>query len=139
MSIPFANDTVTLFNFFEYMGEYGKKERRFIKTFLYNCSLLKTDKKLTIDTISIEADDYSLIVPKNENFREVYEFNGAEGTFTFNTGDIIVKGIVEKDFDASQGTSLIKEEFKNRSFEIKSFNNFTGANIPIEHYQIIGI
>ncbi len=138
MKLPFADKDVTLYNVIEVRDEYDRPLPKLQRIVLRGCSWLKSDKKIQVDTVLIESDEFIVKIPYSRYFRNAWEFTGEMGTFTLRADDVLVLGVVEDEFDVGVGTSDVLEKYSNRSFAIKSFNDFTGEGLPLPHYQVTG-
>lgn len=135
------NTTVTLYN--KYEAKNG--EITWYRTVLEGCFWKYETDYERVDNATQMTKVLLCRVRANDSFLEDYEWqNGDDKTsyFTFNEGDILVKGEVEDTIDeyvkGSRASDLLKK-YKSRCVEITEYRNNTGAGRVCEHYLVRGI
>ena len=119
------------------------------RTPLQNCFWKYTGNKVKVNTVTLETNNIICRIPKNDNFKEGYEWvelpnDRMNDYFTLNPGDIIIKGIVDDTIDeymSGKRSSDILSKYKSRQgcMEIQSMSINTGIGRNEEHYYVVGI
>lgn len=136
---------ITIYN------KYTDAETHVVKwnrTVLENCFWKETGNKVTVGETILETNDISCRVPEQENFLESGQWyqipnDQKSGYFTFNIGDIIVKGSVTDEIDeykaGSRSTDLLNKYKKLQScLTIKKVSIDTNTGILTPHYFVKG-
>lgn len=133
--------TVTLYNRYE----DSKGEVTWYRTVLEGCFWKYETDYTRVDNATQMTKVLLCRVRRSVDFLESYEWreSGSKSDyFTFNDGDILVKGEVEDEIDeytaGSRSTDLLKK-YKDRCAEITECRINVGAGRVCEHYLVRGI
>lgn len=140
------SDDITVFN------KYTDKQTNLVtwyKTVLNNCFWKNTGSKLVINDTVVDTNDIITRIPKSDKFKENYQWISVPNDlmsnyFTLQTGDIIVKGIVDDIIDeyttGHRSTDLIKKYKRLQGcFEVQQVAINVGPGRASEHYLARGI
>lgn len=152
--IPFANETVTIYNQVQGIDQIiNKAFTMWIRHVLTGCSWRSSMQTIRVDTINITSDNYIVQVPYSEMYVPYAEYaqmtaKEQEEHFTGNAGDILVRGEVTDEIklfmaDGKVGqegitVTKLKEKYKGRILTVKDFQNNALDGFPLKHYQFIG-
>lgn len=134
-------DTVTLYN--RYEAPNG--EISWYRTVLMGCFWKYTTDYVRVNNETQVIKVLLCRVRKNKKFIENYEWQALadkSGRFTFNEGDILIKGKVEdviNEYTKGQRASDLLKKYKDRCAEITESRNNTGEGRVDEHYLVRGI
>ena len=135
------NTTVTLYNKYE----DSKGEVTWYRTVLEGCFWKYITDYNRVDNATNMTKMLLCRVRKSEMFLEDYEWQESDNKseyFTFNEGDILVRGEIEdeiSEYTNGQRSSDFLRKYKSRCVEIKHYRNNTGGGRVSEHYRVEGI
>ena len=133
--------TVTLFNKYE----DSKGEVTWYKTVLTGCFWKYETDYQRVDNATQMTKVLLCRVRKSSDFLENYvweEESSKDSYFTFNDGDILIKGEVEdtiNEYTTGQRASDLLKKYKDRCAEITECRINVGAGRVCEHYLVRGI
>ena len=134
-------DTVTLYN--KYEAKNG--EVTWYKTTLTGCFWKYTTDYVRVDNETQVVKVLLCRVRKNKKYVECYvwqDLADKSSRFTFNEGDILVKGKVDdviSEYTKGQRASDLLKKYKDRCAEITESRDNTGKGRVDEHYLVRGI
>ena len=135
------NTTVTVYNKYE----DSKGEVTWYRTVLEGCFWKFTTDYTRVDNATTMTKVLICRVRKSDMFLEDYEWQEADDKseyFTFNDGDLLVKGEIEdeiSEYTNGQRSSDLMRKYKSRCVEITEYRNNTGEGRVCEHYLVRGI
>lgn len=133
--------TVTLYNRYE----ASNGEITWYRTVLKGCFWKYETDYTRIDNATQMTKVLLCRVRKNSHFLECFEWQekgDKSSYFTFNDGDVLVRGEVKDTVDEYTAGSRISDllkKYKDRCAEITEYRNDTGAGRVCEHYLVRGI
>lgn len=133
--------TITLFNKYE----DSKGEVTWYKTVLTGCFWKYETDYQRVDNATQMTKVLLCRVRKSSDFLENYvweEESSKDSYFTFNDGDILIKGEVEdtiNEYTTGQRASDLLKKYKDRCAEITECRINVGAGRVCEHYLVRGI
>lgn len=133
--------TVTLFNKYE----DSKGEVTWYKTVLTGCFWKYETDYQRVDNATQMTKVLLCRVRKSSDFLENYvwkEESSKDSYFTFNDGDILIKGEVEdtiNEYTTGQRASDLLKKYKDKCAEITECRINVGAGRVCEHYLVRGI
>lgn len=134
-------DTVTLYNKYE----APNKEVTWYRTVLVGCFWKYTTDYERVDDVTQVTKVLLCRVRKNKKYIDCYEWRelaDKSSRFTFNEGDILIKGKIEDTIDeytkGHRASDLLKK-YKDRCAEITESRDNTGGGRVDEHYLVRGI
>ena len=133
--------TITLYNRYE----APNKEVTWYRTVLEGCFWKFVTDYTRMDDATHMTKVLLCRVRKQSNFLVDYEWQSSEDKdnfFTFNEGDILIKGEVDDTVDEytkGQRSSDLLKKYKNRCAEITECSVNTGDGRVDEHYLVRGI
>ena len=138
--------TVTLYNKSE---DPNTQLITWYKTVLPNNFWKNAHNKINVGETILETNNIILRVPQSDLFKEYGQWlltssDNKSMYFTFNQGDIIVKGEVEdiiNEYETGHRSTDLLEKYKRQGdcFQIESFQNNTGKGRGTPHYYIRGV
>lgn len=135
------NTTVTVYNKYE----DSKGEVTWYRTVLEGCFWKFTTDYARVDNATTMTKVLICRVRKSDMFLEDYEWQEADDRsdyFTFNDGDLLVKGEIEdeiSEYTNGKRSSDLMRKYKSRCVEITEYRNNTGEGRVCEHYLVRGI
>lgn len=133
--------TVTLYN--KYESSSG--EITWYRTILKGCFWKYVTDYQRVDDATQMTKVLLCRVRKNDKFVENYvwrDLADKSSRFTFNEGDILVKGNVSdviSEYTKGQRASDLLKKYKDRCAEVTEYTNNTGKERVSEHYLVRGI
>ena len=110
--IPFARETVTLYNRLRIVGEDGRAQEAWRRRVLHGCSWVRAHERVRDDGVVRYAASTVCRIPASPDYLSPGEWDarGApEGTFTLAAGDILVYRAVEDEItDGFSAAALLK-------------------------------
>ena len=134
-------DTVTLYN--KYTAPNG--EITWYRTVLTGCFWKYTTDYERVDNETQMVKVLLCRVRKNKKYADCYvwrDLSDKSSRFTFNEGDILIKGKVEDvidEYTKGKRASDILKKYKDRCAEITECRDNTGGTRVDEHYLVRGI
>lgn len=139
------SDTITVFNKYE---DTQTGIVHWYKTVLKNCFWKNDFQRLKMGDIQVQTDSIICRIPESNKFMEKNNWinvpnDKMSNYFTFDTGDIIIKGYIEDDIDeytSGSRSSDIIEKYKSFGCMVVdrlSINTGVGRGIP--HYHVEGV
>lgn len=134
-------DTVTLYNKYE----APNKEVTWYRTVLTGCFWKYTTDYERVDDVTQVTKVLLCRVRKNKKYIDCYEWRelaDKSSRFTFNEGDILIRGKVEDivdDYLQGHRASDLLKKYKDRCAEITESRDNTGGGRVDEHYLVRGI
>ena len=135
--IPFARETVTLYNRLRIVGEDGRAQEAWRRRVLHGCSWVRAHERVRDDGVVRYAASTVCRIPASPDYLSPGEWDekGApEGTFTLAAGDILVRGAVEdeitEDFSAA---ALLKKYERGGAMVVQSAKENTALS-GLAHY-----
>lgn len=134
-------DTVTLYNKYE----APNKEVTWYRTVLTGCFWKYTTDYERVDDVTQVTKVLLCRVRKNKKYIDCYEWRDLadkSSRFTFNEGDILIRGKVEDivdDYLQGHRASDLLKKYKDRCAEITESRDNTGGGRVDEHYLVRGI
>ncbi len=156
--LPFANDTITLYNKFEYKDEYNKYKTIYLRKELNSCSWRQSTSTSLVDGSSVTRKAITVRIPKSNDYVTPDVWSSAElelllereeellyvgsdiptiitieQKFTLQEGDLIIKGVVT---DETTDLTLLKDKYSDRAILIQSVTNNADRGQPLPHYKV---
>ena len=135
--IPFARETVTLYNRLRIVGEDGRAQEAWRRRVLHGCSWVRAHERVRDDGVVRYAASTVCRIPASPDYLSPGEWDekGApEGTFTLAAGDILVYGAVEDEVtDGFSAAALLKKYGRGGAMVVQSAKENT-ALPRLAHY-----
>lgn len=138
--------TITIYNKFE---DPNTQLITWYKNVLPNNFWKNSHNKINVGQTILETNNIILRVPENNFFKEYGQWllvgtSDRINYFTFNQGDIIVKGEVEdiiNEYETGHRSTDLLSKYKNQGdcFQIVSYQNNTGIGRGTPHYYVQGV
>lgn len=143
VKLPFSHAAITLYNAFSGEDEYGKMFTTWHRTVITNCTWGKQNKTVLVGNATLDNNDYLVKIPQDSNYIDGWEWfmlpnSELGGKFTVNTGDVVVRGVVDDEIPYNGSPSGILRKYTGRAFTVMYCHNNTGEDIPLGHYEIGG-
>lgn len=135
--------TVTIFNRYE---DPETQQVTWYKSVVEKCFWKYVNKRSYNNGVINEIKETICRIPKDDRFVPIREWDALEDksdTFTFNTGDILIKGEVDDIIDqytkGQRATDVLNKYKKyHEAFEVEQFDIDVGPGRCLEHYHIKG-
>ena len=143
MPLPFAHETITLYNRKEIKDASGRKVTSWQRTVRTECFWTRRTFRTFINGVVQIGETVKCRIPESPAYVEPWDWETLEDTtdhFTVYAGDIIVHGAVTDEIGAAlTETDLRKKYDKQGCIVVTSAKNFCIPGAPLPHYAVEGV
>lgn len=141
---PNYNQTITVYNCLRAADNPGSMEDTWQKTVLHDCFYKNAMGRVDSEKGSKMSSVYTARIPESSSYRSYSEWaslpqDERKNLFTFNLGDIVVKGECAdeiKGFSPFTASELL-EKYKPDAFKVTAFSD-NASHIAGRHYRVGG-
>lgn len=129
-----TNSDMTIYNAYH---DNATRTLKYKKKIIYNVFWDAVKGATRVKTALDNADAVLVVVPLSSvsaEYRTPKDFTGADSTFTFQTGDRIINGIVAEAVPAD--ISQLDRDFDTYTITSADLKNF--GSLPLRHFEIRG-
>lgn len=135
--IPFAKDTLTLYNRVRNVGADGRTAESWRRRVLTGCSWVRAHERVRDEGIVRYAESVACRIPASADYLPPgdWDAQGAPpGKFTLAAGDILVRGEVDDEIGAGlSAAELVKKYARSGAAIVQSVKENTHLG-PLAHY-----
>jgi hypothetical protein len=140
--IPFASETVTLYNRRKAKDANGRTVVTWHRTVLTGCSWTRRMERVRDGTVMTLAEVTVCKIPEDARYRPPDEWDkiaNSADRFTLAPGDIIVRGAAADEIGAAiKATALVDKYRRQGVMTIASAQDNTRPGVPLGHYLARG-
>ncbi len=109
------------------------------KTVLHNCSWSTKAVSAMSGASVLIGGTFVSQIPKSPDYRPYKEWKDNMDGWTVSTGDYVIKGEIGEDDIAAQNVRQIVDLYRPEAFEVRAFQDATGAIEALGHYRLEGV
>lgn len=140
--IPFAGETVTLYNRRKQVSTDGKMAETWVRRVLTDCSWVRTHERVRNDTEVGYTSSVTCRIPANADYLPPAEWDALSdpsGKFTLAAGDVLIHGEATEEVSAELPISKIVERYKRRGAIVVQSAKDNSRNGVLPHYVARGV
>lgn len=141
---PNYNQTITVYNCLRAADNPGSMKDTWQKTVLHDCFYKNVMGRVDSEKGAKMSSVYTARIPESPSYRSYSEWaslpqDEREDLFTFNLGDIVVKGECADDIKGVSPftASEVLEKYKPDAFKVTAFSD-NASHIAGRHYRVGG-
>ena len=140
--IPFASETVTLYNRRRTTGADGRQVETWVRHVLTGCSWVRTHERVRSDTEVGYTSSVTCRIPASDSYLPPDQWDALDdpsGKFTLAAGDVLVYGDVADEIGSElSAAELVKRYARRGSIVVRSARN-NSLNGILPHYAAKGV
>lgn len=140
--IPFAGETVTLYNRRKQVLTDGKTAETWVRRVLTGCSWVRTHERVRSDTEVGYTSSVTCRIPASDSYLPPDQWDALDdpsGKFTLAAGDVLVYGDVADEIGSElSAAELVKRYARRGSIVVRSARN-NSRNGILPHYAAKGV
>lgn len=140
--IPFAGETVTLYNRRRTTGADGRHAESWVRRVLTGCSWTRTHERVRNDTEVGYTSSVTCRIPANADYLPPAEWDALSdpsGKFTLAAGDVLVFGAVAEEVSAVLPIGELVKKHERRGAIVVSSAKDNSRNGILPHYAARGV
>lgn len=140
--IPFAGETVTLYNRRKQVSTDGKTAETWVRRVLTDCSWVRTHERVRSDTEVGYTSSVTCRIPASADYLPPAEWDALSdpaGKFTLAAGDVLVFGAVADEVSAALPIGELVKKHERRGAIVVSSAKDNSRNGILPHYAARGV
>ena len=140
--IPFAGETVTLYNRRKTAGTDGKTAETWVRRVLTGCSWVRTHERVRSDTEVGYTSSVTCRIPASGDYLPPDQWDALRdpaGKFTLAAGDVLVFGAVADEVSAALPIGELVKKHERRGAIVVSSAKDNSRNGILPHYAARGV
>lgn len=140
--IPFAGETVTLYNRRKQVSTDGKTAETWVRRVLTDCSWVRTHERVRSDTEVGYTSSVTCRIPASADYLPPAEWDALSdpaGKFTLAAGDVLVFGAVADEVSAALPIGELVKKHERRGAIVVSSAKDNSRNGVLPHYVARGV
>lgn len=140
--IPFAGETVTLYNRRKTAGTDGKTAETWVRRVLMGCSWVRTHERVRSDTEVGYTSSVTCRIPASGDYLPPDQWDALSDPsdkFTLAAGDVLIHGEVAEEASAELPIAKIVERYKRRGVIVVQSAKDNSRNGVLPHYVARGV
>lgn len=140
--IPFAGETVTLYNRRKQVSTDGKTAETWVRRVLTDCSWVRTHERVRSETEVGYTSSVTCRIPANADYLPPAEWDALSdpsGKFTLAAGDVLVFGEVAEEVSAALPIGELVKKHERRGAIVVSSAKDNSRNGILPHYAARGV
>ncbi len=134
---PTFDHTITILNKLNGRDSPDRMDK-WKKTTLHLCSWTSQAVRTMSGASVLMGSSFIVRIPKSDTFRPYSEWKVDKEGWTVSLGDYVIKGEVEEEV-TPQTVQQIVNQHRPGAFEVRVFQDATGAVEALEHYRVEGV
>lgn len=140
--IPFARETITLYNRRKTVWTDGKTAEAWVRRVLTGCSWVRTHERVRSDTEVGYTSSVTCRIPASSDYLPPDQWDALinpAGKFTIAAGDVLIHGEATEEVSAQLPISKIVERHKRRGAIVVQSAKDNSRNGVLPHYVARGV
>lgn len=140
--IPFASETVTLYNRRRTTGADGRQVETWARHVLTGCSWVRTHERVRSDTEVGYTSSVTCRIPASGDYLPPDQWDALSdpsGKFTLAAGDVLIYGEATEEASAELPIAKIVERYKRRGAIVVQSAKDNSRNGILPHYAAKGV
>ena len=140
--IPFAGETVTLYNRRKTAGTDGKTAETWVRRVLTGCSWVRTHERVRSETEVGYTSSVTCRIPASGDYLPPDQWDALRdpaGKFTLAAGDVLIHGEAGEEVSAELPIAKIVERYKRRGAIVVQSAKDNSRNGVLPHYVARGV
>lgn len=140
--IPFAGETVTLYNRRKQVSTDGKTAETWVRRVLTDCSWVRTHERVRSETEVGYTSSVTCRIPASSDYLPPDQWDALSdpsGKFTLAAGDVLIHGEAGEEASAELPIAKIVERYKRRGAIVVQSAKDNSRNGILPHYAARGV